>query len=267
MLHCQNLSFKRLFSHVSAHQDDLKDWEDLTFEEQRNCSCDFAAKRSLQETFVNGPQPQQAFPLETASLFINQHKIGTESGPMIRYAAQLQEAKVVFAERGVLRDDQFDLVDWPHVHNTLREVPKMFQIFACKQVFGVAAVNRYLHKRNAAPCNSPMCQSCTRHEESTGHILSCPEEGRVKLLHQLAEELLDWLDNVGTPRDLTYLIVKFIQGRGELPLEAIAYDLPEQYQAFAKAQDQIGWRRFLEGMVATELFKLVERDDDTTINR
>jgi hypothetical protein len=59
MLHCQDLSFRRLFSHVSAHQEDIKDWEDCNFQEQRNCACDHAAKAKLRKTFVDGPSQQR----------------------------------------------------------------------------------------------------------------------------------------------------------------------------------------------------------------
>jgi hypothetical protein len=261
MLHCQDLSFRRLFSHVSAHQEDIKDWEDCNFQEQRNCACDHAAKAKLRKTFVDGPRQQRAFPLEPLTLFVGEDKATTKSGPSIRYEAQLREARMVFMERGVLQSEQFDLVDWPRVHQTLHDVPKMFQIFLCKQVLDVSANNRYLHKQKAAPGNSPMCHSCTTHQECAGHILCCPEEGRVKMLNQLAEELLDWMDDGGALRNLTYLVVAYIKGRGEVPMETLAQRLPEQYLPFAVAQDRIGWRRFLEGMVAKELYELAEIEE------
>ena len=43
-------------------------------------------------------------------------------------------------------------------------------------------------------------------------------------------------------------------------MESLAHELPDKYHAFAKAQDRIGWRRFLEGMVVRELFALVQVD-------
>lgn len=41
----------------------------------------------------------------------------------------------------VLQPDQFDEVWWQAVHKALNEVPRMFQIWACKQVTGVAGTN------------------------------------------------------------------------------------------------------------------------------
>jgi hypothetical protein len=34
------------------------------------------------------------------------------------------------------------------------------------------------------------------------------------MLHKLVEEMLDWLEIAGTPRDLMFLIVKYIKERG-----------------------------------------------------
>jgi hypothetical protein len=81
------------------------------------------------------------------------------------------------------------------------------------------------------------------------------------MLNQLAEELLDWMDDGGALRNLTYLVVAYIKGRGEVPMETLAQRLPEQYLPFAVAQDRIGWRRFLEGMVAKELYELAEIEE------
>jgi hypothetical protein len=77
------------------------------------------------------------------------------------------------------------------------------------------------------------------------------------MLNKLADDFLDWLDELGAPRDLIYLMVSFVKGRGERSMEEICYRLPPEYLDFAKAQDSIGWRRFMEGMVTKELLNLL----------
>ena len=65
--------------------------------------------------------------------------------------------------------------------------------------------------------------------------------------------------NVNTSRDLTFLIVKFVRSRGDLSMEEICHthSLPEEFLPFALEQDAIGWRRFMEGMVARSIEPLL----------
>ena len=56
------------------------------------------------------------------------------------------KARKVFSEAGILSHAQFDKVDWEMVHPALHSVPRMFQAFACKQVFDIGGTNRWLAK-------------------------------------------------------------------------------------------------------------------------
>lgn len=253
MVNCSDLSFKRIFSHVSAHQEDTKRWEDLERPAQLNCGCDERAKEELWQIDLEDIPSQKQFPLEPIALFVEGNKITTESGPSIRYAAHRREAKEIFQSQKILDYDAFEEVDWRNVHTALHDVPKMFQIFACKQVFSVSATFHFLNKRDETV--SPICPSCERCRETADHILRCGEEGRVKALHRFAERLAEWMVYSGVERDLVFLVVKFIRERGDMSMEDICrnFNLPPEYLTFARSQDQIGWRRMLEGMVSKEL--------------
>ena len=261
MVNCSDLSFKRFFSHVKAHQEDVIEWNHLSREAQLNCGCDLAAKGEITDIDPEQQLSQRQFPLEPVCLFIDGNKITTDSGPEIRYAAQLKEARDVFHERGVLSGDIFNEVSWKHVHHTLHTVPKMFQIFACKQVFDISATFYNLKKRGEA--ETDMCPSCGGAKERAAHILLCPEEGRVQALQELSKRLMTGLLEADTERDLIFLIVKYIRERGGMSMEEICrhHNLPEEFFSFAKSQDRIGWRRFLEGMVSKELPCLVKKRD------
>ena len=55
----------------------------------------------------------------------------------------------VTGDIGSLLTDAFDEVDWPHVYRTLNEeVPRLFQVWACKQVMNIAATNKNLSRRH-----------------------------------------------------------------------------------------------------------------------
>jgi hypothetical protein len=68
--------------------------------------------------------------------------------------------------------------------------------------------------------------------------------------------LLDqWLKGNDTDPDLRECIYEYAMGRGEVLMENICLEhgYDEQYVKMAKAQDSIGWRRFMEGMVSKEM--------------
>jgi hypothetical protein len=117
MVNCSDLSVRRIFSHVKAHQDNTTDFSSLDRPAQLNCVCDSEAKTDILLTDLANIPRQQAFPLEPITLFIDDRKVTTESGPTIWFAAHRKEAREVSAERGVLFGDQFDEVAWKHVHS------------------------------------------------------------------------------------------------------------------------------------------------------
>ena len=71
--------------------------------------------------------------------------------------------------------DQFKEVAWRQVYDTLHLVPRMFGIWTCKQVMGIAGTNY-----------NPSCDFCL---ETCGHVLFCEEEGRVNALHKTIRSL------------------------------------------------------------------------------
>ena len=244
MLHCGSMSFTRQFSHVSAHQDDRTKWENLMRAEQLNCAADFGAKRVLLRHDAADLPRQQKFPLEAVCVWAGREKMTSDTGHYIRYHAHQQLAREELAAAGILTKVQFDLVDWQVVHSTLSGVPRMFQVWACKQVFSIAPTN-YELSRWSTQC--PLCPSCMQVRETCAHILHCIL-ATIKLLDQ-------WMKTRATDTDLRECIYEYATGRGGITMEEICsykgYD--GRYQQMAKAQDSIGWRRFMEGMVCKEI--------------
>jgi len=187
---CSDLSFTRLFSHALAHQDDRTKFEDLTRLAQLNCAVDFGAKRALLELDALDLPHQQPFPLEAISVFAGQEMMTLDTGPYLRYQAHLQLAREEFLAAGILSNTQFDQVDSEIVHRTLSTVPRMFHVWACKQVWSIAGTNCETSRWLAV---SPLCPNCMQVPETCSHILHCSHAGRVDAL-QVTIKLLDlWM--------------------------------------------------------------------------
>ncbi len=90
---------------------------------------------------------QEAFPVEPICLFVDDRKMTPDAGAHIRYVVGQQVARSFFHRTSRMITDAFDEVDWPHVHQTLNEeVSQLFQVWACKQVMNIVAMNKNLHQ-------------------------------------------------------------------------------------------------------------------------
>ncbi len=64
-------------------------------------------------------------------------------GDYIRYITHKKLAKLKFHSLKIFVRAKFDLIDWPIVYQMLREVPKHFQLWACKQMMGIAVTKEW----------------------------------------------------------------------------------------------------------------------------
>jgi len=254
MVHCSDLSFSRFFSHVRAHQSDRMDFYSLPREAQLNEGCDAKAKRELRELDPTRLPPQKSFPLEPLSVFLGGEKMTSDTGDWVRFWAHRQLARDYMHEKKLMFRDAFDEVAWREVYLTLRELPRLFSLWASKQVMDVAGTNSNLAKYKKGHTNR--CPSCEKHRETCAHILTCSEEGRVSVLMSSIRNLEKWLDHVGTDPQLVDCIVEYARGRGSKSMQDVCARHHRRFKPMARSQDKIGWRRFLEGMISKEIIAL-----------
>jgi hypothetical protein len=117
---------------------------------------------------------QQAFPLEPICVFAGSTKITADMGDYVRYWTHKQLARERFNQLKILNQQKFDYnVDWEMVYKTLRDVPRLFQSWACKQVMGIAGMMEW------DKTVVRKCPSCMVAWDTCKHILSCCHKGRV----------------------------------------------------------------------------------------
>ena len=251
-IHGREFGFSITYHHVKAHQDDTIDWAALSRPSQLNCACDAAAKRCILE-YIPGDEIPAIFPREPVSLVIGNQKITSNSCSSLRFHAHRQEAKSIYSKMKILSPDQFEEVDWEAVHSALHKVPKMFQLFAGKQVFNVSAVLGNLSKQKEHSHLGNKCPSCETDKETCEHILYCNEEGRRKNLNLQIYRIRTWLEEVGTNPHLTTVLLNFLLTRGTMIYRGRALTVDHPYIDFWQSQETIGWQCTMEGMLSIKL--------------
>ena len=251
LINCGDLGFQKKYTHVPAHQDDHEDFDNLSRPSQLNCIMDQRAKACITERDVLArPHFQQPLPLEAVTVHVGKNKVTSNSGARVRFWAHKDLARAFFSERKILFPQEFDLADWEMVHSALNFVPRLFQIWICKQVMGIAGTFQFRSRYEEN--TGPMCPSCTVEEETCAHVLRCREQGRVAALMGSIDLLDDWLEENDTDPVLHEGILRYARGRGEFCMVDAFAGQSNEYRRFGLAQDQIGWRRFMEGMVVKE---------------
>ena len=219
LLACDNLSFSRRYEHIEAHQDDSAAFASLSRPAQLNCAVDAGAKRRLWAAIEDGECTQRAFPLEPIVCFADKCKITPDMKGYAHFWLQRKLARDALSDMKILRRAQFDEIDWKYVHGALESVPRMFQIWACKQVLDIANTNGTVHRWDKSV--DPLCPSCGQVVESTEHILLCSEAGRVATFMQTVTLLDGWLRRMDTEPTLRDCILRYCRGRGYISMGEI----------------------------------------------
>jgi hypothetical protein len=253
LVNCGDFTFQQKFCHVKAHQDDLVDFHLLDWPAQLNCIVDASAKQEILNTDVMALPWQQCFPKEPIYCFVGKEKMTSNTRPLLRFWAYKQIARDVFACCKIFDAELFKLVAWSYVSAALEEVPRIFQLWVCKQVMGIAATNGLQAKWTEGL--SDKCPSCCMVKEMCGHILHCDEVGRVEVLMQTIGFLEKWLLESETYPELANGLVEFAHSQGMKSLEEICRHIPQLHR-MAAAQDRIGWCRFMAGMICTQVVEI-----------
>jgi hypothetical protein len=142
-------------------------------------------------------------------MWTGREKMTSGTGNSIRYHVHRKLAREEFNMAGVLSFTQFAQVDWEIVHSALTTVPRMFQVWACNQVWGIAGTNR---KQARWSDTSPLCPSCMQVPKTCSHILHCPHNGRVEALLTTISLLNRWMKLNNTDPDLRECIYEYSMG-------------------------------------------------------
>jgi hypothetical protein len=254
MVNCSELSFSLTYLHVRAHQDDTTVYHLLSRPSQLNCIADLRAKGAIWGLEGCELPPQEVFPLEPVAVFVGKEKMTSDTAESLRFWAHHKLAEATFFSLGILSPHGFQEVAWKQVYATLHKVPRLFQLWACKQVMDVAGTN--VNQAHYTEGHDPHCPSCTTALETCRHVLHCGEAGRVDALHRSIGWLDDWLKKVGTEPALRRCLVTYAKGRGSRSLGEITDRWGGGFEEMAVSQDAIGWRRFMEGMISKEILPL-----------
>ena len=78
MVNCAPLTFRVVYEHVEAHQDDGKDFALLKRPAQMNCMCYGMANGVVWGLAGEKPPKQRMFPLEEVAIYVGEDKLSLD---------------------------------------------------------------------------------------------------------------------------------------------------------------------------------------------
>jgi hypothetical protein len=128
----------------------------------------YHAKKAIWEAGPVDEEITQQFPLKPVCVFLGRNKLTSDKGEALRFWVNRRLAREHFHKLHIFYAQAFNNVDWESIHFSLWPVPHLFQIWACKQVMGVAPANRNIPWEKTI---NPLCPSCGQVKETCSHIL------------------------------------------------------------------------------------------------
>ena len=125
---------------------------------QLNCIANIGATNVIRRLCGEELPDQEPFPMESIAVFVGMEKKTLCTTNSLRFYTHRKLSRKEFHRRKILPTKEFLKVAWSKVYAALYDVPRVFAIWACKQVMGVAGTNLFQSKYKKE--QDPVCPSC-----------------------------------------------------------------------------------------------------------
>jgi hypothetical protein len=250
-------------THVKGHQDDDKEYDQLSYPSQINVDCDTLAGDFLTNPPDDLPARTSApfIPSSLAALYIDNCLVTTDYSNRIRLATNGAELRRYIIGKTHWTDYTFDSVDWDAHGSALAQQSRSAQVRLLKFMHGwLPTMKRQKRYRLSSSSRCPICKT---RRESQSHILCCRHphsRANFSLQLQLAKKFLspykplpllwktitDWLLHTFCDRPAPSDV---------FPDDAIGHKL----RTALYAQSNIGWSNALRGRL-TPLWGEIQSD-------
>ena len=141
--------------------------------------------------------------------------------------------------------DQHQSIDWQLLAHSMRAVTFDRSIWIAKQVSGWAGVGHHLHHWSAT--TSSACPFCNADNETTQHVLLCPDPRVRTHWEQSVQKLQHWMTQQQFHPELSIAIERALLSWGNGVSPSPGSLSTEVMSAFI-SQTQLSWLAFLEGI-------------------
>lgn len=250
-------NFSPIWEWVEGHAVERKGRSNSTLPEKMNDKADRLAKAALLLALTDGPVIQGDFPFEAVKLSLSGQRVRGSPRQALESDWGYRAARELFSSKNIVMKEDFHLVWWEGVGDTMAQYPKMFRVWLTKHIseFCGSNVQQYYWSKGL---HSPKCDSCQVHDEYTMHICRCRDPGRDQLFTESITELRGWIVNTLGEQGIASTVSKYLHARGEQSFRSLSGTSWSDLIIVADHTDRLGWDSLLEGRISRHWLVLVK---------
>jgi len=245
---CRQCPLVLSFQYVAGHQDELSRFDDLPLLAKLNVQADSLAKQALH---VLGSQsaPPLLSPLPGLAwtLAIESAPLSSHLRPSLLDHLSYTEATHYWIQKEQLTPQTVTQIDWSLLGTALRSCPPTYSMWLAKFASGHSAVGTTMARWKK--WDSPRCPMCHTVDETTCHVLQCPDPIRTSKWTQTIDELQSWLVQSDTNPDIIRCLTCTLRNRGTSTFVGAARD---SCRVAAQDQDSIGFFGTMVGRLSPQ---------------
>jgi hypothetical protein len=222
-----------------------------------NDKADKLAKAALLLAVADGPVIEGDFPFETVKVSLAGQRVRGSLRQALESDWGYRAARDLFSSKGIVLREDFHLVWWEGVGDSMTQYPKMFRVWLTKHVseFCGSNVQQYYWTNGN---HSPKCDCCQANDEYTTHICRCRDPGRDQLFHESVLELQGWMVKTLGEEAIATTVTKYLCARGEQSFRSLSGSTWSDLITVADYTNRLGWDSLLEGRIACHWLVLVK---------
>ncbi len=167
-------------------------------------------------------------------------------------------AWALFAEKDIIRTENFHLVWWDGLDSTMTGYPKMYRVWLTKHVSEFCGSNVQLYYWSRGR-QSPKYESCGIADEYTMHICRCRDPVHDSMFRDTAQILGRWMVKTLGKENVSATVTMYLLSQGETLMTDCVHRGNQELINMARESDRLGWDSLLEGRITTLWLPLVSQ--------
>ena len=209
----RHLSAWLKFAHVRGHIDRVLSAINRNFQQNLQVACDKKATSALTKVVADDSgYITTLFPFERVIMLCGNTRVTASATDAIYEWTSRETARALYDEKGIVPAEYFDLIYWKGLEKTMTtRFNTSFASFYTKHIIQCCGVRHHLHNIDSSVPN--VCPCCGCEDETTAHLLLCPDKDRTIMYKKSVSKFISWMKTADTSPLIIEMVGEYLKAR------------------------------------------------------